>query len=284
MKRNDPWRINADLHSHSWISDGVLPPEELARRAAGQGVEVWALTDHDELSGLPAARAQAQALSMRFIAGVEISVTWADQTIHILGLNIDEQNQVLQAGLEATRDGRLERAREMSDGLAKVGIIGAFDGALNYVQNPSLISRTHFARYLVETGHCRDTFEVFTKYLTEGKPGYVPHRWARLTDTVRWIVEAQGVAVVAHPGRYRFGDAEGWAFFSEFREAGGAAIEVVSSSHSRDEVARFSRLASEFGFRGSRGSDFHSPDEKQIELGRVAALPDAVVPVWADWL
>lgn len=284
MSATDPWRVNADLHSHSWVSDGVLEPSQLAERAASRGVQLWALTDHDELAGLAEARDHALALGMRFIAGVEVSVTWADQTIHILGLNIDATHPALIAGLEATRGGRLERAREMAAGLAGVGIAGAFEGALTYVQNPNLISRTHFARFLVEQGHCQDTSEVFTRYLVDGKPGYVPHRWARLRDAIDWICGAGGTAVVAHPARYRFTDTESWAFFSEFGEAGGTAIEVVSSSHSRDEIARYARLAREFSFRGSRGSDFHSPDEQHVELGSVPALPDFVVPVWADWV
>lgn len=283
MKFADPWRVNADLHSHSYESDGVLRPSDLADRAAANGVELWALTDHDELAGLQEAADQARARGMRFVAGVEISVTWGSDTIHILGLNIDPHNTDLEAGLASTRDGRLERAREMAAGLTAVGIDGAFEGALAYVQNPSLISRTHFARFLVDSGRCSDMSEVFHRYLGEGKPGFVPHRWARLRDAVSWIRQAQGVPVVAHPARYKFSDTESWAFFSEFAEAGGQAIEVVSSSHTRDEVQRFARLARDFGFSGSRGSDFHSPEEGHIELGRVPPLPDSVVPVWADW-
>lgn len=283
MRFADPWRINADLHSHSFESDGVLCPSDLADRAAAHGVELWALTDHDELAGLQKAGEQARLRGLRFVAGVEISVTWGSDTIHILGLNIDPQNAELEAGLALTRGGRLERAREMADGLKAVGIDGAFEGALNYVQNPNLISRTHFARYLVDSGRCSDMSDVFQRYLGEGKPGYVPHRWARLRDAVGWIRQACGVPVVAHPARYKFSDTESWAFFSEFAEAGGQAIEVVSSSHTRDEIQRFARLARDFGFSGSRGSDFHSPDESHIELGRVPPLPDSVVPVWADW-
>lgn len=280
----DPWKINADLHSHSYQSDGVLPPAAVARRAHAQSVDLWALTDHDELSGLAQARTQAQALGMRFIAGVEVSVTWAGQTIHVLGLNIDPDNAVLAKGLADTRGGRTERAHEMAAGLAAVGIPNTFEGALRYVENPNLISRTHFARYLVETGHCSDMSDVFYRYLSEGKPGFVPHRWAKMPDAVSWILAAGGVPVVAHPARYRFNDTEAWAFFGEFAQAGGRGIEVVSSSHSKDQIQRFTKVAQEFNFLASRGSDFHSPEESHVELGQVAALPDAVVPVWADWL
>lgn len=280
----DPWKINADLHSHSHRSDGVFAPAQVAQRAHQQGVELWSLTDHDELSGLAEAKSQAQRLGMRFVAGVEVSVTWANQTIHILGLNIDPDNQDLVTGLIQTRSGRTDRAREMSDGLASVGIKNAFEGALRFVRNPHLISRTHFARYLVESGRCSNTSEVFHRYLTEGKPGFVPHRWASLQDAVKWIRAAGGEAVVAHPARYGFNDTESWAFFSEFAEAGGTAVEIVTSNHNRDQVQHYSKVAQQFGLRGSRGSDFHSTEEPHIELGQVAALPDSVVPVWSDWI
>ena len=279
----DPWQINADLHSHSYQSDGDLAPTQLAQRAAERGVQLWALTDHDELAGISEARAAASAAGLAFIAGVEISVTWADTTIHILGLNVNESSPGLIDGLERTRSGRLQRAHEMSDRLAQVGIAGAFDGALKYVENPNLISRTHFARYLVETGYCSNVADVFSRYLSEGRPGFVPTHWARLNEAVDWIRGAGGVATVAHPARYKFNDTQAWAFFGEFQQAGGQAIEVVSSSHSSGQILQYAKLARDFGFMGSRGSDFHSPDESDVELGRVPRLPDSVVPVWAHW-
>jgi 3',5'-nucleoside bisphosphate phosphatase len=284
LDRSDPWRVNADLHSHSRVSDGDFEPAALAARAAEKGVQVWALTDHDELEGLAEAAQAAAAHGLRFIPGVEISVTWASQTVHILGLGIDPQAPELQAGLSRTRAGRIDRARQMADELGRVGIGGAFEGAMRHAGNPAMISRTHFAKYLVEGGHCKHYGEVFERYLTEGKPGFVEHRWARLSDAVSWINAAGGVAVVAHPARYRFGDTESWAFFEEFREAGGQGIEVVSSSHSKDEIRRFGQLAREHGFVGSRGSDFHSTAEPHTELGRAEPLPHLVEPVWARWL
>ena len=176
--------MNADLHCHSVVSDGTLTPEELAARAKANGVELWALTDHDEVGGQHRARAAAQAHGLPYLTGTEISVTFAQQTVHIVGLGFDADNTALIQGLRRTRGGRGERAQEMADGLAKVGIANAYEGALHYVGNPELISRTHFARFLVETGVCNDTNEVFRKYLTEGKPGYVPHSWAKLKDAV----------------------------------------------------------------------------------------------------
>ncbi len=195
--------MNADLHCHSSVSDGTLEPEALAARAKANGVELWALTDHDELGGQQRAIAAASAAALPYLAGVEISVTFADTTVHIVGLGIDSDDAALKQGLAATRGGRESRAREMADELAKVGIPGAFEGALRFVGNPDLISRTHFARHLVESGVCADTSEVFRRFLVDGKPGFVPHRWARLGDAARWITEAGGIAVIAHPARRR---------------------------------------------------------------------------------
>ncbi len=275
--------LNVDLHSHSNISDGVLSPSVVAARAKANGVDVWALTDHDEVSGIAEARAAAKELDLFYVPGVEISITWAAHTIHIVGLRIDETNPTLVQGLAATRGGREQRAREMAAQLAKIGIPDAFEGALLHVGNPDLISRTHFARYLVEIGRCADTHEVFSNYLTEGKPGYVPHRWATLEQAVSWIHNAGGIAVVAHPGRYNLNAVAFNAFFDEFKQRGGDAIEVTTGSHSPDQYAQFAQIANDYGFMASRGSDFHSPSESRIDLGALPPLPKSVVPVWHDW-
>ncbi|OUM02436.1 3',5'-nucleoside bisphosphate phosphatase [Variovorax sp. JS1663] len=272
--------LNADLHCHSVVSDGTLTPEELAARAAGNGVELWSLTDHDEIGGQHRAAAAARAQGIKYLTGTEISVTFANETVHIVGLGFDPDDAAISEGLYDTRGGRGRRAEEMSEGLAKVGIPGAYEGALKYVGNPELISRTHFARYLVEQGHCRDTSEVFRKFLTEGKPGYVPHRWATLKDAVRWITGAGGLAVIAHPGRYKFTANEEYALFLEFKEHGGRAIEVVTGSHTPAEYTEYADKALEFGFAASRGSDFHSPDESHCDLGQLPPLPGKLTPVW----
>ena len=271
---------NADLHCHSNVSDGTLSPEALAARAHAQGVELWSLTDHDELGGQQRAREAALALGLDYLSGVEISVTFASETVHIVGLGFDADDAALRAGLAATRSGRRERAQEMAAGLAKVGIRDAFEGALRYVSNPELISRTHFARHLVESGVCPDTPSVFRRYLTQGNPGFVPHRWAKLGDAVRWIREAGGVAVIAHPARYRFTPTEEYALFTEFIAHGGRGVEVMTGSHSAAEQARYAETALEFGLLASRGSDFHSPAESRTELGRLPALPGGLAPVW----
>lgn len=271
---------NPDLHCHSVVSDGTLTPEVLAARAKANGVDLWALTDHDEVGGQQRAAAAAQAQGMAYLTGVEISVTFAHTTVHIVGLGFDASNIPLVQGLERTRGGRGERARDMAEQLAKAGIAGAYEGALHFVGNPELISRTHFARFLVEAGVCRDTNEVFRKYLIEGKPGFVPHRWASLGDAVRWITQASGVAVIAHPARYRLSANEEFALFSEFKQHGGQAVEVVTGSHSAAEALSYAAMAKEFGLAASRGSDFHSPDESHTDLGTLPPLPAHVQPVW----
>ncbi|MFO1263264.1 MAG: 3',5'-nucleoside bisphosphate phosphatase [Rhodoferax sp.] len=272
--------LNADLHCHSTISDGTLPPEAVAARAHANGVQLWALTDHDEVSGQHRAAAAAKTLGMGYLTGVEISITFIGKTVHIVGLGIDPDDARLIEGLRQTRGGREARAHEMAEGLAKVGIRGAYEGALRFVGNPDLISRTHFARFLVESRVCRDTNEVFRKFLVEGKPGFVPHRWATLKDAVTWINQAGGMAVVAHPARYGFTATEEFALFTEFKNHGGRAVEVVTGSHTPAEYQTYAELAREFGLAASRGSDFHSPEESHTELGSLPALPEGLTPVW----
>ena len=272
--------LNADLHCHSVISDGTLTPEALAARAHANGVELWSLTDHDEIGGQARAASAAKALGMGYLSGTEISVSFAGRTVHIVGLGFDIHNPDMQNGLKSTRGGRHERAKDMAAGLAKVGIHGSFEGALTYAGNPDLISRTHFARYLVETGVCKDTHEVFRRFLTEGKPGFVPHRWASLGDAVRWIREGQGVAVIAHPARYGFTPTEEFALFTEFKHHGGQAVEVVTGSHSAQEAITYADMAREFNLAASRGSDFHSPEESHTDLGSLPWLPGDLTPVW----
>ncbi len=272
--------LNADLHCHSLVSDGTLTPEALAERAKANGVELWALTDHDEVGGQQRAAAAAKAQGMQYLTGTEISVTFIGHTVHMVGLGFDPDNAELVQGLRQTRGGRTERAKEMSEGLAKVGIKGAYEGALKFVGNPELISRTHFARFLVESGVCKETNEVFRKYLTEGKPGFVEHKWATLKDAVTWITGAGGMAVIAHPARYKFSPNEEFALFTEFKAHGGQGVEVVTGSHTPAEYKIYAETAREFGLAASRGSDFHSPDESHTELGTLPPLPSQLTPVW----
>ena len=275
--------LNVDLHCHSTVSDGVLAPAALAARAKANGVDIWALTDHDEVDGIAEARAAAAAIGLAYVAGVEVSVTWAGTTVHIVGLQIDETNAALAKGLAATRNGRLERAHEIAAELAAVGVPDAFEGALKFAGNPDLLSRTHFARYIIQLGVCSSVTEVFKKYLIEGKPGFVPHRWATLQNAVTWIRGAGGIAVVAHPGRYKFSDLAFDEFVLEFKRLGGTAMEVTTGSHSVDQYDYYAGVAARYGLLASRGSDFHSPNESRADLGALPPLPAGLTPVWHDW-
>jgi len=272
--------LNADLHCHSTISDGTLTPEALAARAHANGVQLWALTDHDAIGGQQRASAAAKAQGMDYLTGVEISITFADTTVHIVGLGFAADDPRITQGLAATSGGRDNRARDIARQLAQAGIGGAYEGALRYAGNPALISRTHFARFLVEAGVCANTAEVFRRYLVESKPGYVPHRWASLGDAVRWITQAGGMAVIAHPARYRFTATEEYALFTEFKQHGGMGVEVVTGSHAPAEYPIYADVAREFGLAASRGSDFHSPQESRVDLGTLPPLPADLTPVW----
>jgi hypothetical protein len=275
--------MNVDLHCHSTASDGLLRPEELAARAAANGVEMLALTDHDDLSGLARARAEAEARGMRFIDGVEISVTWEGSTVHIVGLRIDPQHPVLKSGLESIRQGRARRAERIGDSLASAGVPDSLEGAKAYAENPSLISRSHFARHLVKAGCAPDVRSVFHHYLVKGKPGFVHHEWASLQDAVSWIGASGGIAVIAHPGRYKFSRSVMHEFVSQFRDCGGAGIEVVTGSHSPEQYVEFAQLSREFGLLASRGSDYHGKGESRADLGELPHLSDSLRPVWHDW-
>jgi 3',5'-nucleoside bisphosphate phosphatase len=275
--------LNVDLHSHSTVSDGLLSPTELVERAAARGVRLLALTDHDDVGGIAEAERAAAGRGIAILPGVEISVTWRNHTIHVLGLGIDAGNPVLAAGLEAVRDGRRERALRIAEALARAGIGGALEGALRFAGNPNLISRTHFARFLVELGAARDVKRVFKRYLIRGKPGYAPHQWAALSDALDWIAAAGGRAVLAHPGRYDIGEATLRALLGEFGELGGEGIEVVSGSHTPDQFAKFAVHARGFGLRASAGSDFHGPRESFFDLGQLPELPSGCEPVWSKW-
>jgi len=272
--------MNADLHCHSSLSDGTLEPEALAARAKANGVDLWSLTDHDEVGGQHRAMQAASDLHLPYLTGTEISVTFAGTTVHIVGLGFNPDDTALVTGLAATRGGRRERARDMADSLARAGIRDAYEGALKYVGNPQLISRTHFARHLVETGVCSDTQEVFRRYLVEGKPGFVSHRWATLGEAVSWITRAGGMAVIAHPGRYKLTANEEYALFSEFKTHGGEAVEVVTGSHTSADFLKYADMAVEFGLYASRGADFHSPEESHTDLGTLPPLPARLTPVW----
>ena len=276
-------RPQYDLHCHSTVSDGTLAPSALIRRAVERGVDVLALTDHDEVSGLAEAAETASELGLAFIAGTELSVSWRDLTVHVVGLRIDPECPALLEGMRTIRSGRSRRGRLMGESLAAAGIPGAYEGALRFAANDDLLSRTHFARFLVEAGHVRELRDVFKRYLTPGKPGYVEHVWASLGDATKWIHAAGGQAVLAHPGRYKTDRPGMQSLLAEFKDCNGDAIEVLTSSHTEAQSREFVTQALRHDFLASCGSDFHGPGESWMDFGELPPLPAALAPVWRDW-
>ena len=272
--------MKVDLHCHSLVSDGVLDPAEVVRRAAANGVALLSLTDHDETAGCAAAEAEARAWGISFVPGVEISVSFADETIHVVGLGVDPDDAALSEGLQRVRSGRDARARRIAEELERHGIHGAWEGAMRLAKNPALVSRAHFARHIVSLGLMRSVSEVFQYYLAKGKPGYVAHEWAVLEEAISWIRGAGGVAVLAHPARYRLSAAQLEELLRRFDEAGGAAVEVSSGSHGPDDMRRWAHVARHWGFAASIGSDFHAPAESPVDLGAAHPLPPDLTPVW----
>lgn len=270
-----------DLHTHTGYSDGSLTPEALIAHAHAAGVKVLALTDHDCTDGIAQARVAAADVGIALVAGVEISVTWQRQTIHVLGLGIAPATADLQTGLQALRVTRDARAHEIGARLAKAGVGDAYAGASALAAGP-IISRTHYARFLVSAGHARDLRRAFKQYLTRGAPGYVPVNWVAPEVAVAWIHAAGGQAVLAHPARYKLTTTQVRRLLADFKAAGGDGIEVISGSHSRDDMYRFALLAREFGFLASAGSDYHGPDS-WLDLGALPPLPVECEPVWRDW-
>lgn len=264
------------------MSDGLLSPEDLVAHAASKGVRVLALTDHDEVSGLARAHAAAEQHGIALINGVEISVTWKKRTLHVVGLRVDVENSALLMAFQQVREAREARAREIADGLAKAGIAGAYEGAKEIAGN-SVMTRSHFAQFMVKHGHAKNIKTVFKKYMVKGKPGYVNHEWMSLEQALQLIRDSGGVAVLAHPGRYDLGFVNMHLLLHEFRNLGGAAIEVVTGSHQPPQYEQFAKLAHRFDLKASQGSDYHGPGLSFMEMGRLPALPSGCVPVWQDW-
>lgn len=271
----------ADLHCHSRASDGAYPPAEVAARAASHGVKLWALTDHDTLDGVSEAQTAAHSLGMDFLVGVEISVTYAGKTVHIVGLGMDAGNAALLQGLAQTRSGRAGRMQAMADKLAAMGIADAYAGALAFADSEEGLSRTHLAQFLVQAGHCSTMQAAFDQYLADGKPAFVPFQWAKLQDAVAWIRGAGGVAVVAHPARYQFPAALEAAFFADFVAAGGQALEIMTGSHQPHELAHYVDVAKQLGLAHSCGSDFHGVGREDYDLGHYPYIStQGIAPVW----
>jgi predicted metal-dependent phosphoesterase TrpH len=269
-----------DLHLHSDRSDGALSPERLIQRAAERGVRALALTDHDTTDGNAAAAAAARAQAIVFIPGVEISVSWCGRSLHVVGLDIDVDSASLQCGLSELRAGRLQRARRIGEQLTKLGIAQAYEAAVALAASPDRVGRAHFARHMVATGVVGDMASAFRRFLGEGKPAFVRHAWAELSQAIGWIRAAGGIAVLAHPARYGLKPARLRTLMAEFHAAGGAAVEVVCGSHSKEQAEMVARLAAECGLLASAGSDFHSADHSWLDVGQLAPLPAICTPVW----
>ncbi len=271
-----------DLHSHSTISDGLLTPTALVQHAHSKGIKVLSLTDHDDIEGLKEATSEAKLLGMYLIHGVEISVTWKRCTVHIIGLNVDSENKTLLQGLSSIREGRFERAKLMAEALSQIGIKGSLEGALKYAKS-GIIGRTHFARFLVETGYAKDVRTVFKNYLVKGKPGFIEHTWASLDKALSWIHESGGVAVIAHPARYDLGKNNLLALLNEFKDLGGQGIEVISGSHTAEQSLKYARISKDFQLLASTGSDYHGPGISYREMGALPRLPEICDPIWENW-
>jgi 3',5'-nucleoside bisphosphate phosphatase len=275
--------LNIDLHCHSTVSDGLFTPTRLVEHAAARGVDILALTDHDDVGGLAEARAATAGKNVTLVNGVEISVDWRGQTVHIVGLGINPEHPDLVQGLASIRDGRLVRARNIAAQLDKFGIYGSFEGACRNAGEGHLLGRMHFARFLIQQGHARDAKAVFKNYLVKGKPGYAPHQWVPLSDAIDWIRGSGGRAVIAHPGRYKLTKKALDELLEEFRALGGEAIEVITGSHTPEQSMLFARHSQRLDLLASRGSDFHGPGESYFDLGRMPSLPPICKPVWHDW-
>jgi len=274
---------NFDLHNHSAFSDGLLSPTQLIELATRTGVDAIALTDHDTTEGLEEAASAAKRLGVTLVPGVEISVNWGETTLHVVGLQVDPSSRALEEGLKSIRDGRLGRGERIAAALAKLGFEGTLEGALALAENKAMLSRTHFARHLAETGRVKDIQAAFDKYLAKGKPAYVAHRWAALDESIAWIKGSGGIAVLAHPGRYDLKPMMRDEMLRDFKRLGGEAIEVVTGSHRPEQYALWQREALDHGFLASRGADYHGPGESPIEPGRLPALHASLTPVWSRW-
>lgn len=268
-----------DLHSHSTASDGALSPTELVQRAHLQGVTSLALTDHDTVAGLAEARQCAAATGIKLIEGIELSTNWQNRCFHIVGLGIDPTYVPLAEATSLLQDTRMDRAEKIALKLEKKRIPGALEAVKKAVGN-GMITRTHFADFLLSQNHVSTQQEAFDRYLAKGKPAYVSTSWAELDVAVNWITGAGGVAVLAHPLRYKL--TANWMdrLLAAFKEAGGQGIEVVTSRINADEITRVMAYATRFDLAGSMGSDFHNTVNQWVELGRLAPLPKRVKPVW----
>jgi len=266
-----------DLHTHTTLSDGALTPGELLLRAVEKGVDVLAVTDHDTIDAYQELPANHD--SLRLIAGIELSTQWESTGIHVLGLNIDPCSDAIKAGARVQSEARIERARVIGEKLEKHGIEDAFAGA-SQLANGSYIGRPHFAQHIINIGKAGDMQAAFKKYLGAGKTGDVRQHWADLQQVIRWIRDANGIAVLAHPLKYKLTNSKLKRLLDSFIQAGGQGIEVVSGRQLQQQTEYVSRLCEQKNLLASVGSDFHRPSKHRADVGAITGLPGNVTPVW----
>ena len=277
-------KVIVDLHSHTIASDGVLSPSELVKRAIDNQIDILAITDHDTVKGLPEAQKliKDESLPIRLINGVEISTVWKNNEIHIVGLNIDIENQQLLDLLVAQEQGRIDRAMAISHKLVKLHIDNAYEQAKVFAKG-DIVSRAHFARFLVDQGLVKDVKTAFKKYLGKSGYAYVPAKWCSIEEAITAIHAAGGLAVLAHPTRYDLTGTKLKLLINDFKTWGGDAIEVSQSRQTQDDLQRLAKLANEFELLASQGSDFHDL-VNYLDLSKTTPLPTSVTPIWHNWI
>ena len=276
--------MTIDLHMHSNASDGTLPPAEVVRLCAENGVALMSLTDHDTMAGIEEAKAEAERLGIAFIPGIELSTHWGRKIIHVAAYNLNPETDAFKAFFSGADKKRIERGERMGRLLEACGFKGAFEGALALAAYPETLSRTHFAQWLLNEGYVENYNQAFDKYLKPGKPAYAPIEWPEVRDAVRFVVSEGGTASLAHPGRY--GLDQGWMvaeLLTTFKGAGGEAIEVASGSQSREADALFTRLCRDYGFLASSGSDWHSVRSQRPMPGMQPQVPADLTPIWTKF-
>lgn len=274
--------MTIDLHNHSYYSDGILSPSEVVRLAKKSGCNVFALTDHDTTNGLDEAQQEANNQQIKLIHGVEISTMWSNMTLHIIGLNIDKDNPTLQAGLSQHQDFRKIRAEKMARSLGGAGVVGAM-GKTQALAKTDMLTRTHFAQMLIQEGVCKDMKSVFRRFLTGKKPGSVSGKWAQFDKVIKWIHNAGGVAVLAHPLRYRMTRTKVQRMLSHLSNAGLDGVEVVTAHSTDEEITLMSKWADEYDLLYSRGSDYHGWSNQKIKIGYLKDFPNPDRALWREW-
>lgn len=248
-------------------------------RAKMRGVAVLALTDHDTIAGLRAAQQAADENGLVLINGIEFSSHWGRNGVHVVGLGIDLQSEALCSAIAFQQQARIDRARAISERLAKLGFSGALAGAQELAGN-AVVGRPHFAHYLVKIGAAKHVQGAFKKFLGAGKSADVKYQWPDIQQVIGWIHLAGGQAVLAHPQKYELTRTKMCALVGDFAAQGGDGLEVISGQQGNAATEDLARIAQANGLSASCGSDFHSPDQPWQELGNFGRLPEHCHPIW----